>query len=225
MNDPDNFLSRWSRRKRGDDSDSPQLDKSGEQSNNQTTPPREKTGQAVAKGEVAASPPPEFDVTSLPPIESIGAGTDISAFMQTGVPSALRHAALRRAWSTDPAIRDFMGPTENYWDAAGPDGMIPGFGDIDPGLDVKRMVAELFGETPRDRPQPESDESTNPPEYSAENSEGGDDEPRDEVDEALKPASQQSTPHCTENGAAQKESPPGQSLQKMTRRHGGAMPE
>lgn len=225
MNDPDNFLSRWSRRKRGDDTGDPQPEKSGEQSSNQATLPREKTGQAVAKDEVAASPPPEFDVASLPPIESIGAGTDISAFMQTGVPSALRHAALRRAWSTDPAIRDFMGPTENYWDAAGPDGMIPGFGELDPGLDVKRMVAELFGETPQDRPQPEPDESTSPPEYSAENSEGRDNELRDEGDEAVKPASQQSTPHRTENGATQKRSPPGQSLRKMTRRHGGAMPE
>lgn len=189
MNDPDNFLSRWSRRKRGDDTGDPQPEKSGEQSSNQATLPREKTGQAVAKDEVAASPPPEFDVASLPPIELIGAGTDISAFMQTGVPSALRHAALRRAWSTDPAIRDFMGPTENYWDAAGPDGMIPGFGELDPGLDVKRMVAELFGETPQDRPQPEPDESTSPPEYSAENSEGRDNELRDEGDEAVKPAS------------------------------------
>ena len=67
-----------------------------------------------------------------------------------GVPAAMTHAALRRAWSADPAIRDFIGPHENYWDAAGPDG-IPGFGDLDPNLDVRRMVSELFGETPTRR--------------------------------------------------------------------------
>ena len=68
--------------------------------------------------------------------------------MRTGVPETLKHAALRRAWSSDPVIRDFVGLNENFWDAAGPDG-IPGFGDLDPNLDVRRMVSELFGETPR----------------------------------------------------------------------------
>jgi hypothetical protein len=41
-----------------------------------------------------------------------------------------------------------VGLNENYWDAAGPDG-IAGFGDLDPNFDIKRMVSELFGETPR----------------------------------------------------------------------------
>ena len=124
MNDPDNFLSRWSRRKREVGVDHPQSEKSGEQSNDRTPQSREQAGQAIPKDEAVPPPPMEFDVTSLPPIESIGAGTDISAFMRAEVPSALRHAALRRAWSADPAIRDFMGPTENYWDAAGPDRLI-----------------------------------------------------------------------------------------------------
>ena len=95
---------------------------------------------------------------SLPPIETISAKTDIAAFMRTGVPETLKHAALRRAWSSDPVIRDFVGLNENYWDAAGPDG-IPGFGDLDPNLDVRRMVSELFGETPRQdaQPEPEAD--------------------------------------------------------------------
>ena len=58
----------------------------------------------------------------------------------------------------DPVIRDFVGLNENFWDAAGPDG-IPGFGDLDPNLDVRRMVSELFGETPRQdtQPEPEAD--------------------------------------------------------------------
>src|SRR6185312_7493970 len=117
------------------------------------TGPENEQGKSAASG---AAPIPEFDVESLPPIETIGAETDITAFLRTGVPETLKRAALRRAWSADPAIRDFMGPTENYWAAAGPDG-IPGFGDLDPNLDVRRMVSELFGETPHQDTPPESE--------------------------------------------------------------------
>ena len=88
---------------------------------------------------------PEFDLDSLPPIESIGVGTDIRAFLQKGVPLELTRAALRRAWTSDPAIRDFIGIAENQWDfATGSD--IPGFGPLDLSDDVRRMVAELVHE-------------------------------------------------------------------------------
>jgi hypothetical protein len=227
MNDPGNFLSRWSRRKRESGVDNSQSEKSREQSNDGIAPPREQARQGLPKDEAAPPPAPEFDVGSLPSIESIGAGTDISAFMQTGVPSALRHAALRRAWSADPAIRDFMGPTENFWDAAGPDG-IPGFGELDPGLDVQRMVSELFGETAPERTQQDSHVPPNAPEYSAENFEEQDDhnpEGQDDRDKAVTPETQQTAPHRTENAAMQKQPTQSQPLQKMTRRHGGAMPE
>jgi hypothetical protein len=227
MNDPDNFLSRWSRRKREAGVDNPQPEKSGEQSNDRPTRPREQAGQAIPKDEAVRPPPTEFDVTSLPPIESIGAGTDISAFMRAGVPAALRHAALRRAWSADPAIRDFMGPTENYWDAAGPDG-IPGFGELDPGTDVKRMVSELFGETAPESVQPESHVPPNTPERSVEISEWRDDrssEGHDDRDKTVRSEAQQTAPHRTENAATQNKSPQLQPLQKISRRHGGAMPE
>jgi hypothetical protein len=227
MNDPDNFLSRWSRRKREGSADNSQPEKSGERSNDRIAPPRAQARQAIPKDEAAPPPQPEFDVTSLPSIESIGAGTDISAFMQEGVPSALRHAALRRAWSADPAIRDFMGPTENYWDAAGPDG-IPGFGELDPGLDVKRMVSELFGETAPEKAHPESHDPPDAPEYAGENSEPQDDrnsEGQDDRHKAVTSEAQQAAPHRTENAATHKQSTQSQPLQKMTRRHGGAMPE
>ncbi len=225
MNDPDNFLSRWSRRKRGADAGNSEAEISGEKPDNRETPADDQTRQLAAKDE--AGRPPAFDVASLPPIESIDAGTDISAFMQTGVPAALRHAALRRAWTADPAIRDFMGPTENFWDAPGPDGTIPGFGELDPGLDVKRMVSELFGETTPDKPEAEQRASATAPAQSGENLETP--EGRDKM---AVPMAQQSAPHQTDNGATQNKTaqtveqtgqePP---MQKMTRRHGGAMPE
>jgi hypothetical protein len=209
MNDPDNFLSRWSRRKReagaqpeGDDSSGGQASiRGGEQC------PDDSISEPSAS---PASSAPEFDVSNLPPIDSIGANTDISAFMRKGVPAPLRHAALRRAWSADPAIRDFMGPTENYWDAAGPEG-IPGFGDLDPNLDVKRLVSELFGEI-----GPEVDRetltSTSAPGSPA------------EISETPAQSQDSPSPHI-EHVAPQQQRSESQPGPKMARRHGGAMPE
>jgi uncharacterized protein DUF3306 len=89
-----------------------------------------------------------FDAATLPPIESIDAQTDITVFLQSGVPAELRLAALRRAWTVDPAIRDLKGPQENDWNFNDPNG-IPGFGELGPEVDAKGKVAEILGETPR----------------------------------------------------------------------------
>ena len=88
------------------------------------------------------------DSATLPPIESIDAQTDITVFLRSGVPDELRLAALRRAWTVDPAIRDFKGPQENDWNFNNPNS-IPGFGEVGPEVDVKGMVAEILGEAPR----------------------------------------------------------------------------
>jgi uncharacterized protein DUF3306 len=68
--------------------------------------------------ELRQHPATEFllDLANLPPIESIGSGSDIRPFLAPGVPADLTRAALRRAWSTDPAIRDFVGLSENSGD-------------------------------------------------------------------------------------------------------------
>ena len=71
--------------------------------------------------------------------------TDIRAFLAPGVPKELARAALRRAWSADPAIRDFKGLAENDWDFTDPTAM-PGFGALPEGTDIKKMVAQIFGE-------------------------------------------------------------------------------
>ena len=221
MNDPDNFLGRWSRRKR--EAGIRQDEKGSEADALSARCEGEEAGSGATTPALGAR---DFDVRNLPSIESIGAGTDISAFMQKGVPDALRHAALRRAWSADPTIRDFMGPTENYWDAVGPDG-IPGFGDLDPGLDVQRMVSELFGETAHaDLAQPES------PEENEESTMNVAPSPTGTSPEAKQPPRAVDTPltaqgdlsHRTENAATQNdraESPP---AEKIARRHGGAIP-
>lgn len=84
----------------------------------------------------SAAPPavkdeePEFDLSSLPSLDSITSATDITSFLRKGIPQELKRAALRRAWSADPAICDFVGLAENAWDFNDPTAM-PGFGPLD----------------------------------------------------------------------------------------------
>ena len=81
-----------------------------------------------------------FNVASLPPIESIGASSDIRSFLASGVPQDLTRAALRRAWVVDPAIRDFIGLSENSWDLNAPNS-VPGFGSLI-AADARRLLAK-----------------------------------------------------------------------------------
>ena len=138
MSEPENVLARWSRLKR--------------QSRSQDREDTREIPSGVAEGRAeegdapeAEAPAPPLDVSSLPPIESIVAGSDIRAFLQKGVPAALTRAALRQAWSSDPAIRDFIEIAENQWDFADPK-EIPGFGPLAPTDDVQRLVAQALGE-------------------------------------------------------------------------------
>ena len=90
-----------------------------------------------------------FDLTSLPSIESIAADTDIIAFLRVGVPAELTRSALRKAWTSDPAIRDFVGIAENQWDFNDPNG-IPGFGPLpaESGMDVLGQMSTRLEHVP-----------------------------------------------------------------------------
>ena len=59
---------------------------------------------------------PVSDAVGLPPLDAIGTATDIRPFLEPGVPQDSARAALRRAWTADPAIRDFIGLSENSED-------------------------------------------------------------------------------------------------------------
>ncbi|WGS24890.1 DUF3306 domain-containing protein [Bradyrhizobium sp. ISRA464] len=115
------FLTRWSRRK--------QEAKAGH-----AEPEAEEASPvhgSASLDRVASGPiPVETELSNLPPIESIDAATDIRAFLRKGIPQELSRAALRRAWSADPAIRDFVGLAENAWDFNDPNAMA-GFGPLD----------------------------------------------------------------------------------------------
>ena len=130
MSDPKDFLARWSQRKLNPPEEKPALAK-------KASPP------AAGKDAAAKAPPdPEFDITTLPSLESIGSNSDIRAFLQRGVPASLTHAALRRAWSADPAIRDFVGLSENSWDFNAPNS-VPGFGSLN-AEEVRQAAARFF---------------------------------------------------------------------------------
>jgi hypothetical protein len=117
MSDNEEFLTRWSRRKR--------------EAKQAAAEPMEAQPPAPSDASVADPANPEADLSGLPPVDLIDAATDITVFLRQGIPRELSRAALRRAWSADPAIRDFVGLAENAWDFNDPDAM-PGFGPLDP---------------------------------------------------------------------------------------------
>jgi hypothetical protein len=130
------FLARWSRRKQ-------------EAKTGHAEPAREEAAEAhgpAPSDRVAAEPvPPETELSNLPPVASIDADTDVTAFLRDGIPQELSRAALRRAWSTDPAIRDFVGLAENAWDFNDPHAMA-GFGALDYTAEqVDALVRRIVG--------------------------------------------------------------------------------
>jgi len=155
MSEPDNFLSRWSRLKRSaaDSQGEPEAPaaEAGAADAPAALPDAQQVQDLAQDANASAAPAEaEFDLASLPSLDSIAADTDIRAFLQPGVPGALRHAALRRAWSADPAIRDFRGLQENDWDFNDPES-IPGFGKLGPDFDVRKMVSRIFADEPDNR--------------------------------------------------------------------------
>ena len=136
------FLSRWSRRKRAVvEGRAPE----------EAPPPAPLEAKPEA---LPAEPEDEFDLASLPPIESLTIESDFKAFLHRKVPLELRSAALRRAWSLDPAIRDFIGPADYAWDFNAPDG-VPGFA-LELGGDAMKLLSHALGlDAPVPKPEAE----------------------------------------------------------------------
>jgi hypothetical protein len=155
MSDED-FLKRWSRRKR----DVAKAE--------QAPPAPASDAPAKAPAPAAEKTETQFDPASLPPLESITALSDVTAFLREGVPAELTRAALRRVWTADPAIRDFVGLAENAWDFTDPNAM-PGFGPLEATEEVRAMIARVVGEIGR-AAQPAAAEATEADLKSVENS-------------------------------------------------------
>ncbi len=140
MSEPEDFLKRWSRRKReAEESGAPEaaleLPRDEEVEDEQRATP-------VLQDDGAVADLGGFDPANLPSVDSIGADTDIRDFLRPGVPPDLTREALRRAWSSDPSIRDYIGPVENGWDFNGPNSIL-GFGTIK-AEEVPRLLARVF---------------------------------------------------------------------------------
>jgi hypothetical protein len=134
------FLSRWSRRKIEMRREKPPVAAPAP-----VALPEPEDAQAVSGEEVALTPE---ELAALPSIEELTPDTDITVFLRKGVPEFLRNAALRRMWSLDPAIRDYVGHARDYsydWNLPGG---VPGNGPLPPGDDVEAMVGRIFGDGP-----------------------------------------------------------------------------
>ena len=135
MSEPENFISRWSRRKAEAAEHARKQPEPSEKKSDSPSGSEPKSDSALGRDDAS------FDLASLPPIESIGAGSDVSAFLKAGVPVELTRAALRRAWASDPVIRDFIGLSENSWDFTKPES-VPGFGSLT-AEDARRLLAHV----------------------------------------------------------------------------------
>lgn len=138
----ENFVSRWARLKRNSDApcrpvptgDGPPVDAVASIETEAVPGRRE-------NGDITDEP---FDLASLPSIETITVDTDIRGFLQSRVPVELTRAALRRAWASDPTIRDFIGIAENQWDFNDPHAM-PGFGPLQENDNLPALLARALG--------------------------------------------------------------------------------
>jgi len=149
MSEPENFITRWSRRKR-EAAEGAEVTKSSiapdavAESAPPSEDPRQERDALPASGGAPQSPEAAFDPAKLPPIETITAESDIRAFLAPGVPPELTRAALRRVWSADPNIRDFIGLSENSWDFNAP-GAMAGFGPLEMTEELRRQVVRIVG--------------------------------------------------------------------------------
>jgi hypothetical protein len=223
MSDEEAFLTRWSRRKREAETPAEPLPVQAE-----ATQSADRAIEAPEEG-AARRPeqpvPPQVDLSALPPIESITAETDIRAFLASGVPAQLARAALRRAWSADPAIRDFVGLAENAWDFTAPEG-VPGFGPLLPADAAATQVADLFSHDDQASllhpATPDESEQKSEPEKEREARAPARDVEESQLYASVDPADSQ----CDEVSAAvQKKTAVEIQPTRVARSHGGALPQ
>ncbi|OQM73908.1 DUF3306 domain-containing protein [Manganibacter manganicus] len=241
----DNILARWSRRKLAARSEAPAVAESDREKEQAPDEIADDGDASVPEPDASEEDAAESDeaevVASLPRIEELTAESDISAFLKKGVPAVLKRAALRRVWSIDPGIRDYVGPSEYAWDFNQP-GAMTGFGPIEAkeavvGFLSKAVRAVDIATEPAEAGQP----AEPPPEQSADAS--ADTTPAGEETEApspQKPADESSGADTPTLAAETKTSPPAEGrahsaspddsnssrpVEAVARpRHGGAMP-
>lgn len=237
----DNLFARWSRRK--------QAARSSElKAPDEAHTLDEQTDQAKAGSIDQQFAPAEPDTTEagaiepvepLPRIEELTADSDLSAFLRKGVPKALKGAAMRKMWSLDPTIRDYVGPAEYAWDFNRP-GSMPGFGSLDPKTAVVDFLSTIgraidadAGEkavasgAPPAQPAPEpadsSEQQAGAPLDDTDHSAGSDapPEPRQLAASSQSPVPDPTEPAASQAGTAESGGLPQPAVRS---RHGSALP-
>lgn len=158
MSEPKDFLTRWSSRKLASRTPHATGETHTEQRPRDATDAVEHDAVAEKRNEADAPVSQSFDPAQLPPLDSIGPDTDIAAFLRRDVPPELTRAALRRAWTSDPAIKNFVGPVENGWDFNDPSAM-SGFGPIS-AEEVARLAGKVIEALPEAAPEDQTKETT-----------------------------------------------------------------
>ncbi|WP_404383783.1 DUF3306 domain-containing protein [Caenispirillum salinarum] len=136
------FLARWSRLKTEHDGPLP----AQPHANPAEAPPHEQADDDAP-----------FDPETLPPLELLDRDSDYSAFLHRKVPEALRRAALRKAWTSDPAITGYKPLVEYDWDCNA-----PGYAALRPGEseNAVKAVKAMFAHLQR---EPEGQETSDSP--------------------------------------------------------------
>ena len=150
------FLSRWARRKESvraaERSETPAVtDTAGAENLLDGTPSpgaSDNLQPAEARTDDRSEAVSDDLLAKLPSLDALTPDTDLSAFLQAGVPTALRNAALRRMWSLDPAIRDFVSEARDYAYDWNTPGGVPGTGPLLPIDDVKAMLKRVIDGVP-----------------------------------------------------------------------------
>lgn len=203
------FLSRWSRLKRQAERPTPE-------------PPTPEPGHAAPEPPASDLPPEEL--AFLPSLDDLTAQTDLTPFFRQGVPAAMRNAALRRMWSLDPAIRDYVSEAREYaydWNVAG---AVPGTGPLLPTDSVENLLSAVFRDPVPRTPDPMPEAAAAEPSVvtTAEGDQADAASCRastpEKVLDAPKPA------ETALNHAVKPEKEPKNSPEPVFRRHGGATP-
>ncbi|WP_159585578.1 DUF3306 domain-containing protein [Chelativorans xinjiangense] len=223
----DNPFARWSRRKlAAREAEAPLPEEAR---------PEAKAQEDAERGDLQSTPaepdgaePPE----PLPRLEDLTAESEVTAFLRKGVPGALRNIALRKMWTLDPAIRDYVGPAEYAWDFNKP-GSMAGFGPLEAGKSVANFLSKAGSSDPQDTvAEPQSE----PP--GATTASSDEDVAALPETEASVPAAEPAQPanplgtsqsnlsqsHVDEAATADKPAPAESPRTSAVSRHGGALP-
>ena len=106
----DDFLSRWSRRKRAVEAEEAASEPAVPEASEQLAPAPEDETEEQA-----------LERLGLPDPDSLSEGDDFTGFLKSGVPDALRRRALRRLWRSNPVLANVDGLVDygdDFTDAA-----------------------------------------------------------------------------------------------------------